>query len=219
MTECVRLPLVPVTVSVRVPVVALLPTATDKVELPEPVTDVGLSVVVTREPCPVTLRVTAPENPFNAAMVTVALPVEPRVTVMLAGESVMVKSALGALTVKAIVVVWVMPPPLAVMVTVDVPVAAVLLAVKVRVELPLPGAAIVAGLNDAVTPEGRPETVSDTAELNPPLTLVEMELVAVPPWVRLTVAGEAARVKAGVADCQTSVIGVALAAEPACVRP
>lgn len=56
---------------VRVPVVALLFTATDKVALPEPVTDVGLRVVVTREPCPLTLRVTVPENPFNAPMVTV----------------------------------------------------------------------------------------------------------------------------------------------------
>lgn len=138
---------------------------------------------------------------------------------MLAGESVIVKSAVGAVTVKAIVVVWVTPPPLAVMVTVAVPVAAVLLAVKVRVEFPPPGAAMVTGLNDAVTPEGRPATVSDTAELNPPLTLVETLLLAVPPWAMLTAVGEAVTVKSGVADCQTSVIGVALAAAPAWVRP
>lgn len=61
----------PVIVSVRVPVVALLPTATDKVALPEPLTDVGLSVVVTRDGCPLTLRATVPENPFNAPIVTV----------------------------------------------------------------------------------------------------------------------------------------------------
>lgn len=143
----------------------------------------------------------------------------PRVTVMLAGESVMVKSALGETTVNAMVVVWVIPPPLAVMVTLAVPAAAVLLAVKVTVELPLPGAAMEAGLNDAVTPEGRPEIVSDTAELNPPPMVVVTVLLAVPPWLTLTAVGEAVSVKAGATACQTSVIGVALAAAPAWVRP
>ena len=65
------------------------------------------------------------------------------------------------------------PPPLAVTVTLVVPVVAVLLAEKVRVELPLPGAPIEAGLKLAVTPAGRPEAESDTAELKPPLTVVE----------------------------------------------
>lgn len=207
-------------VNVRVPVVALLPTFTDKVELPDPVTEVGFSVVVTREPCPVTLRVTVPVNPFSDPMVTFELPVEPRATVMLAGASAMVKSA-GAeeFTVKAMVVVCVMPPPLAVMVTFAVPRAAAPLAVKVMVELPLPGAGMGAGLKTAVTPEGRPETVRLIAELNPPPTVVVMVLVAVLPCVTLTEAGDAARVKAGVAACQTSVMGVALAAAPACVSP
>jgi hypothetical protein len=58
-------------VSVRLPVVALFPTLTLRVEVPEPVTDVGLKLVVTREPCPLTLRLTAPLNPFFAVMVTV----------------------------------------------------------------------------------------------------------------------------------------------------
>jgi hypothetical protein len=63
---------------------------------------------------------------------------------------------------------------LAFTVTVAVPVAAVLLAVNVRVELPFPGAAMELGLKLAVTPEGKPEAESETAELNPPLTVVEM---------------------------------------------
>ena len=46
-----------------------------------------------------------------------------------------------AVTESEIVVVWVIPPPLAVTVTFDVPVVAALLAVKVKVELPEPGAA------------------------------------------------------------------------------
>jgi hypothetical protein len=58
-------------VSVRFPVDALLLTRTDRVEVPEPATDVGLKLVVTREPCPLTVRLTPPENPFTAVMVTV----------------------------------------------------------------------------------------------------------------------------------------------------
>ena len=83
----------------------------------------------------------------------------------------------GAFTVRETVVVWVTPPPLAVTVTFTVPMVAVLLAVNVSVELPLPGAAIELGLKLAVTPEGKPEADSDTAELKPPLTVVEIVLL------------------------------------------
>jgi hypothetical protein len=60
----------------------------------------------------------------------------------------------------------------------NVPAAATLLAAIVIVELPLPGAAIVAGLKLAVTPEGRPETDSDTEALNPPVMVVDIVLLA-----------------------------------------
>ena len=66
---------------------------------------------------------------------------------------------------------------MAVTVTVAVPAVAVLPAESVRVELPLPGAAIEVGLKLAVTPEGKPEADSETAELKPPLTVVEMVLL------------------------------------------
>ena len=71
-------------------------------------------------------------------------------------------------------VVWVTLPPVAVTVMLDVPLIAVLSTVKVSVELPLPGAAMDAGLKLAVTPVGSPDTESETAELNPPLTAVEI---------------------------------------------
>ena len=72
-------------------------------------------------------------------------------------------------------------PPVAVMVTVEEPVVAVALAVSVRVEVPLPGAAIDAGAKLAVTPAGKPEAESETAELKPPLIVVEIvELPDVP---------------------------------------
>ena len=76
-------------------------------------------------------------------------------------------------TVKEMVVLCETPPPLALIVTVEVPVVAVLLAVNVSVELPEPGAAIDVGLKLAVTPAGSPLAESDTAELKPPETVVE----------------------------------------------
>ena len=89
------------------------------------------------------------------------------------------------------------PPPLAVTVTVEVPVTAVLLTVKVSVELPLPGAAIEAGLKLAVTPVGRPEAVRETAELKPPVTAVVIVVLPELPWVTDTLGGDAVRVKSG----------------------
>lgn len=58
-------------VSVWLPVVALLLTVTVSVEVPEPVTEVGLKVGVTRAGCPLTLRFTVPVKPFTAVRVTV----------------------------------------------------------------------------------------------------------------------------------------------------
>jgi hypothetical protein len=54
-------------------------------------------------------------------------------------------------------------PDAPVTVTVAVPVAAVLLAVNVNVLVPV----VVAGLNDAVTPLGRPDADRPTLPLNP----------------------------------------------------
>jgi len=53
-----------VIVNVRVPVVAFLLTVTVSVEVPDPVTDVGLKVAVTLAGTPDTLRFTVPANPF-----------------------------------------------------------------------------------------------------------------------------------------------------------
>jgi len=103
-----------------------------------------------------------------------------------------------ALIVRAIRVVCVTLPPLAVTVMFAVPVA-VLLAERVRVELPLPGAAIEAGLKPAVTPAGNPDADNATAELKPPLTVVEIVELPDVPCVTETLAGEALRVKSGVA--------------------
>ena len=88
-------------------------------------------------------------------------------------------------------------------VTFVVPVVAVALAEKVRVELPLPGAAMDVGLKLAVTPEGKAEADSEIAELNPPLTVVEIVLLPEPPWAIDKLVGEALRVKLGLAAAFT----------------
>jgi hypothetical protein len=85
------------------------------------------------------------------------------------------------------------------MVTVDVPVVAVLLAVNVSVELPLPGAAIEVGLKLAVTPDGRPEADKATAELKPPLIVVEIVELPEAPCVTARLVGDALTAKFGVA--------------------
>src|SRR5436305_5008302 len=121
------------------------------------------------------------------------------------GDAEIVKSGVGAVvTVRLTVVVWVVVPPVPVMVTVEVPTVAVEETVKVSVELPEPGAAIEAGLKEAVTPAGRPEAESEMALLKPPETAVVIVEAPVPPWAIETEVGEAAIVKSGV----TAVVGV-----------
>jgi hypothetical protein len=95
----------------------------------------------------------------------------------------------AVVTVRETVVVSVVEPLVPVMVTVDVPVVAVDDAVKVRVELPAP--VIDVGLNEAVTPVGRPLALSVTAESNPPATATVMVDVPVEPCTTDTDEGEA----------------------------
>ena len=70
MTECVKLPLVPVMVSVKVPL-ALQVLVTFSVDVPEPVTEAGLKFAVIPAGSPLMLRATAPVNPPDGVAVTV----------------------------------------------------------------------------------------------------------------------------------------------------
>src|ERR1017187_899198 len=93
------------------------------------------------------------------------------------------------------VIVCVMPPPVAVMVIVSFPVDALLLALTVKVALPLPGAIMELGPNVTVSPLRCPETDRAIAELNLPDTFVIT--VEVPDFFRATDndVGEAERMK------------------------
>ena len=71
------------------------------------------------------------------------------------------------------------------------PAAVVEATAKVTVEVPEPGAAIDAGLKLTVTPEGAPDAVRATAELNPPETVVVMVDVPLLPAATETAVGEA----------------------------
>src|SRR5256885_6020415 len=82
---CVKLPLVPVIVTVALPVVAVLPASSVNVLLVV-VLD-GLNVAVTPDGNPEADRLTLPVKPFKAVTEIVLVPLEPWVTVTLAGEA------------------------------------------------------------------------------------------------------------------------------------
>jgi hypothetical protein len=158
----VRVPLVPVTVTVAGPAVAVLEAV--KVRVLVPVVDAGLKLAVTPAGKPLAARATVPVKQLLDATVIVLLPVAPWATVRLAGLADSEKSGWAAVTVSAIVVVWVRFPLVPVTVTLAVPTVAVLEAVKVTVLLPV----VEAGLKLAVTPAGKPLALRDTLPVNPP---------------------------------------------------
>jgi len=93
------------------------------------------------------------------------------------------------------VVLFVLPPPVPVMVTVRVPVVARELAVNWRVDVPVPGAEIEVGLKLAVTPLGRPLADREIAELKPFTAAALMVVVLDLLLVTVTVVGDALMVK------------------------
>ena len=108
----------------------------------------------------------------------------------LLGEAESVKLGAGV-TVRVMDVVFVKPPDVPVIVTVNPPVCAVIEAVSVSVLL----VAVLLGLKEAVTPLGKPEADKLTLPLNPFCRATVTALVLLPPWKRLSVVGEADRVK------------------------
>jgi hypothetical protein len=68
--ECISEPLFPVIVNGKLPAGVEELVETDRVEVPEPLTDGGLNVAVAPLGSPFTLRLTVPLNPFVAVTVT-----------------------------------------------------------------------------------------------------------------------------------------------------
>lgn len=84
-------------------------------------------------------------------------------------------------------------PEVPVMVTAAVPGEAELAALSVSV----PGLVVLAGLNDAVTPVGRPDAARATAPVKPFCGVMVIMLVPLAPCATLTLAGDAAMLNAG----------------------
>ena len=169
----VRLPEVPVIVIVDEPVLAvLLAVSVSTLELVE---EAGLNAAVTPLGRPLALNATLPVNPPASVTEIVSVALLPGVTGSEEAERDSVKlCAALAFTVSAIVVVATVLPEVPVTITVDVPAVAVLLAVSVRTLEVVEDA----GLNEAVTPLGRPETLNATLPVNPPTSATEIVSVA-----------------------------------------
>jgi hypothetical protein len=157
---CVRLPDVPVMVTVAGPVVAVALAV--KVSLLVVVPGFGLNAAVTPDGKPEADMVTLAVNPLRRVIVTVLVPAAPCEIATLVGDAA--REKLGeAFTVRLTVAVCVRLPDVPVMVTVAAPVAAVALAVSVNVLV------VVAGLvlKAAVTPAGKPDAANVTPPLKP----------------------------------------------------
>ena len=152
------------TVTVAAPVVAVVEAASvSTVLVPVVVVVPGLNVAVTPPGKPLALNATVLENPPEREIVTVLVPLAPRLTVKLVGLRESEKS--GPLTVRLMVVVCVSVAPVPVNVTAAAPSVAVVEAASVTTEL-VPVVVVVAGLKLAVTPAGKPLALNATVLAN-----------------------------------------------------
>ena len=95
---CVRLPDLPVTVTVTVPVVAVL--LAESVSLLEVVAGLELKEAVVPLRMPEADKVTLELKPFEGVMVMVVVPLVPRAMLKLVGDADSLKFGGGAVTVK-----------------------------------------------------------------------------------------------------------------------
>jgi len=178
----------PVTVTVTVPVVAMLLAVSVKVlvlaVLP------GLNDAVTPLGKPEADKLTLLLKPFSGVTVMVLAPLAPCAIVKLFGEEERVKFG-GGVTVRESVVLRDKLPETPVTVTVTVPVVAMLLLLAVSVNVLVP--AVLLGLNDAVTPLGRPDADKLTLLLKPFSGVTVMMLSLYVPWTTLRLLEEADR--------------------------
>jgi hypothetical protein len=184
--EFAKLPEVPVMVTVTVTVDAVLLAVSVNVLVPTVL--VGLKEAVTPLGKPEAAKLTLLLKPFCGVTVMVLVPLVPWVSAKLLGDAESTKLGTGTgLTVRETVVVFDKLPEAPVMVTVAVPVAAALLAVSVNVLVLV----VLVGLNEAVTPLGRPEADKLTLPLKPFCEVTVMVLLPLAPWVIVKLLGDA----------------------------
>ena len=159
---------------------AVVPVCAKKLTeiVPLVLTDEGLKFACTPEGRPLALTETLPVRPPTYPMVRVLDTLVPGGTVTDVGEAEMVKFG-SAVTFRVSVPEAVVEPLVPVTVTVAAPTVAEFEAVKVRV---LPDEPVTdVGLKVAVTPEGRPVTLSAIVPLKPLMELTVTLLVALVP--------------------------------------
>lgn len=177
-----RLPEVPVIVTMAVPVVAvLLAVNVNVLAFVGLVVLVGLNDAITPAGKPEAAKLTLPVKPFCGATETVLVRLPPCTRLTLFGDADRLKfGGVTAFTVSDNVVVCVKPPEVPVIVTVTVPMVAVLLAESVNV-LAFVGLVVLVGLKDAITPAGRPEADKLTLPVKPFSGATETVLVPLLP--------------------------------------
>jgi hypothetical protein len=191
-------PPVAVTVSVEVPADAVEAAVNFKVLLPLPGEAIlaGEKLAVTPFGTPLMDRATAELNAFTRAVVKVMDAVAPAVTLALLAPGVSVKLA-GCEIVRLRVWVLVTPPPVAIMVRVELPAAADDAGDSVKVLLPFPGEAMLVGEKLADTPAGTPLMEKATTVLNPFTRAVVKVMEVEAPAVTLALLALGVRVKLG----------------------
>lgn len=187
-TVWLRVPDVPVTVTVAAPAVAGALAA--KVRVLVPAVLAGLKDAVRPFGRPDAARLTLLLKPYNGTTVRFTAPLPPCGIPMVAGEAERPK--FGTAITRLIVVVWTSVPDVPVIVTVVVPTTTVEAAVKVRVLVPV----VLDGLKDAVTPLGNPDAVRLTLPVKPFTGVIVAVLAAVLPAVSPTLVAE--RLKFGI---------------------
>lgn len=187
----VKVPEVPVIVTVDVPAEAVLLAVRVSVLLPA----VGLvpNAAVTPLGRPDAARVTAPENPPTSVTEMVSAPLAPRTIERARAEAESVKVG-GPVTVRETVSDAVSAPEVPVIVTVKVPTVAVAFAASVNTLAPVVGLVP----NVAVTPLGRPDAARVTLPVNADWGITEIVSVALAPWEIDTEGAEAESEKLGV---------------------
>lgn len=171
----VSVPDVPVMVTVEVPAAAVLLAVS--VSTLEVVEDVGLNAAVTPVGRPDAEKDTLPVKGLISVTVIVSVPLAPAAIESVGADAFNVKPPVTEVTVRATVVVEVSEPEVPVIVTVEVPAADVLLAVSVRTLEVVEDA----GLNEAVTPVGKPDAANVTLPANGLTSVTVMVSVPLPP--------------------------------------